>query len=253
MSRNFSTEEKWFWMWFPVSGGILIIIRCLGKRGFNPTKTVPEIFHNKPFHHLKLYQSLCGREYLSFLFWTLERECARTLGEGMPLWGWGAPGPQWETMSISWVWTGEERRRSKMSENKEDDPITASRNDHAQSKCHCALISNSVTYPLQELCLIVLLFQENKSFGASTICIHPLMYVKPCREHFYLGGGLSWCSAGYYYLSGGVGTYLSVPDASQIFHDMNEDQCMTLDIWVIYFPEWNITDVHIRLFMEREK
>jgi hypothetical protein len=31
--------------------------------------------------------------------------------------------------------------------------------------------------------LIVLLFQENKSFGASTICIHPLMYVKPCREH----------------------------------------------------------------------
>jgi hypothetical protein len=29
---------------------------------------------------------------------------------------------------------------------------------------------------------IVLLFQENKSFGASTICIHPLMYVKPCRE-----------------------------------------------------------------------
>jgi hypothetical protein len=32
------------------------------------------------------------------------------------------------------------------------------------------------------LCFIVLLFQENKSFGASTICIHPLMYVKPCRE-----------------------------------------------------------------------
>jgi hypothetical protein len=30
--------------------------------------------------------------------------------------------------------------------------------------------------------LIVLLFQENKSFGARTICIHPLMYVKPCRE-----------------------------------------------------------------------
>jgi hypothetical protein len=30
--------------------------------------------------------------------------------------------------------------------------------------------------------LIELLFQENKSFGASTICIHPLMYVKPCGE-----------------------------------------------------------------------
>ncbi len=69
-----------------------------------------------------------------------------------------------------------------MSESKEDDPTTASRNDYAQSECHCALYSNSVTYPLQELCLIVLLFQDNKSFGASTICIHLLMYRKPCRE-----------------------------------------------------------------------
>jgi hypothetical protein len=30
-----------------------------------------------------------------------------------------------------------------------------------------------------------LLFQENKSFGASTICIHPLMNTKkPCREQY---------------------------------------------------------------------
>jgi hypothetical protein len=28
------------------------------------------------------------------------------------------------------------------------------------------------------------LFQENKSFGASTICIHPLMYGQPCREQY---------------------------------------------------------------------
>ncbi len=62
-----------------------------------------------------------------------------------------------------------------MSESKEDNPITDSRNDYAQSECHCALYSNSVIYPLRELRLIVLLFQENKSFGASTICIHPLM------------------------------------------------------------------------------
>jgi hypothetical protein len=117
---------------------------------------------------------------------TLERECARTLEEGTPLWGRGAPGPQWETISVSWVWTGEERRRSKMSKKKEDDPITAPRNDHAQSKCYSASISNSVTYPLRELYLTVLLFQENKSFGASTICIHPLMYVKPCREQWHL-------------------------------------------------------------------
>jgi hypothetical protein len=70
-----------------------------------------------------------------------------------------------------------------MAESKEDDPTTASRDDYAQSECHCALYSNSVTYPPQESYLIVLLFQENKSFGASTICIHPLMYGKPCREH----------------------------------------------------------------------
>jgi hypothetical protein len=30
------------------------------------------------------------------------------------------------------------------------------------------------------------LFQENKSFGASTICIHPLMYVKLCREQLQM-------------------------------------------------------------------
>jgi hypothetical protein len=29
---------------------------------------------------------------------------------------------------------------------------------------------------------LYLLFQENKSFGAITICIHPLMYKKQCRE-----------------------------------------------------------------------
>jgi hypothetical protein len=81
------------------------------------------------------------------LFRTLGRECAGTLGEGTPFWGWGAPGPQWGTVSVSWVWTGEERRRSEMAENEEDSSTTASRNDHAQSKCHCASVNNSVTYP----------------------------------------------------------------------------------------------------------
>ncbi len=37
---------------------------------------------------------------------------------------------------------------------------------------------------LVTLYLLYLLFQENKSFGAITICIHPLMYKKPCREQF---------------------------------------------------------------------
>jgi hypothetical protein len=57
-----------------------------------------------------------------------------------------------------------------MTEDKEDGSIMASRNDynmHRVPKCHCASGSNSVTYPLRELCFTVLLFQKNKSFGAS--------------------------------------------------------------------------------------
>jgi hypothetical protein len=54
-----------------------------------------------------------------------------------------------------------------MTKDKEDGSITASRNDYAQSKCHCALGRHRVTYILRELWFIVLLFQENKSFGAS--------------------------------------------------------------------------------------
>jgi hypothetical protein len=64
---------------------------------------------------------------------------------------------------------------------KEDDSITASRNDHAQSKCQRAGPATSVNTH-HSIVFIILLFQENKSFADSTICIHPLMYVKPCRE-----------------------------------------------------------------------
>jgi hypothetical protein len=39
---------------------------------------------------------------------------------------------------------------------------------------------------LVTLYLLYLLFQENKSFGAITICIHPLMYKKPWREQYIL-------------------------------------------------------------------
>jgi hypothetical protein len=72
-----------------------------------------------------------------------------------------------------------------MAGSKEGDPTTASRDDYAQSEC-IVQYSNSVAYSLQEPFLIVLLFQENKSFGASTICIHPLMYGKLCREQYLL-------------------------------------------------------------------
>jgi hypothetical protein len=73
-----------------------------------------------------------------------------------------------------------------MRRREEDDPFMASGCDHAQSELTCiANKKKACKYP-SNIVLIALLFQENKSFGASTICIHPLMYVKPCREQ----GGL---------------------------------------------------------------
>jgi hypothetical protein len=79
-------------------------------------------------------------------------------------------------------------RRDKMARSKEDDPITAPRNDHAQSKCRCAWPAASVNTRCSVV-LIVLLFQENKSCGDNTICIHPLMYVESCREQKLPGYG----------------------------------------------------------------
>ncbi len=38
----------------------------------------------------------------------------------------------------------------------------------------------------------MLLFQENKSFGFITICIHPLMYKKPCREQLEYKWSGNW-------------------------------------------------------------
>ncbi len=102
--------------------------------------------------------------------------CADPVGRDAT-WGVGGPGPS--------VGAGERQlsldRGGEKSGSKEDDPITASRNDHAQSKCQRAWPTIDVNTHVSNV-FIVLLFQENKSFGASTICIHPLMYVKPCRE-----------------------------------------------------------------------
>jgi hypothetical protein len=73
-------------------------------------------------------------------------------------------------------------RSDKMRGWREDDPFMASECEHAQSELTCiANKKKACKYP-SNIVLIALLFQENKSFGASNICIHPLMYVKPCRE-----------------------------------------------------------------------
>jgi hypothetical protein len=69
-----------------------------------------------------------------------------------------------------------------MRRRREDDPFMASECEHAQSELMCiANKKKACKYP-SNIVLIALLFQENNSFGASTICIHPLMYVKPCWE-----------------------------------------------------------------------
>ncbi len=73
---------------------------------------------------------------------------------------------------------------------KKDNPFVASECELAQSKFTCTAQEESVKCVniLVTLYLLYLLFQENKSFGAITICIHPLMYKKPCREQFIFSG-----------------------------------------------------------------
>jgi hypothetical protein len=91
--------------------------------------------------------------------------CADPRGGDATL-GAGGPGPQWETMSVSWVWTGEVRRHYEISASKVDDPITASRNDHAQSKCHQASVSNSVNIHHKHCVIHSVIFYP---FGHSTL------------------------------------------------------------------------------------
>ncbi len=71
----------------------------------------------------------------------------------------------------------------KLQEVKEDYPFMASRCEHAQSKFTC--IAKKKVCDVNVLVTLYLLFQENKSFGTITICIHPLMYEKPCREQLF--------------------------------------------------------------------
>ncbi len=66
-------------------------------------------------------------------------------------------------------------------ENQEDDPITAQSYQHAQSKSTCIAGKREANPLYVYMCnnitmyLLYSLFQENKSFGIRTICIHPLM------------------------------------------------------------------------------
>ncbi len=66
-------------------------------------------------------------------------------------------------------------------EDKENDPFTAQSYPHAQSKLMCIVGRWRANHYNVYMCdnitvyLLYLLFQENKSFGVRTICIHPLM------------------------------------------------------------------------------
>jgi hypothetical protein len=68
------------------------------------------------------------------VFWTLRRECARTLWEGTPFWGKRDQGPQVGSVSVSWTRTEEAERRDKMRKHEEDDLFMASGCDYAQSE-----------------------------------------------------------------------------------------------------------------------
>ncbi len=85
----------------------------------------------------------------------------------MPSWGWGGPAPQERERGRSWFRTMGEERRSSMTTETGDGLATTPRDGYVQSECYCALYLNCVVYLQWKLCLIVLLLQENKSFGAS--------------------------------------------------------------------------------------
>jgi hypothetical protein len=73
-----------------------------------------------------------------------------------------------------------------MAEDKEDDPFTASRDSYAQSECHVLCITSSIMYIMYSFqksrALLYSCFRKINHLVSDTICIHPLMYVKPCRE-----------------------------------------------------------------------
>ncbi len=68
-------------------------------------------------------------------------------------------------------------RMRRRQEDEEDDPCMASGCQHAQSELMCTARKTKMNVLVMYIFvyLLYLLFQENKSFGASTICIHPLM------------------------------------------------------------------------------
>jgi hypothetical protein len=68
-------------------------------------------------------------------------------------------------------------RMRRRQQDEEDDPFMASGCQHAQSEFMCIARKMKVNVLVMYIFvyLLYLLFQENKSFGASTICIHPLM------------------------------------------------------------------------------
>ncbi len=152
---------------------------CLAQDGGPAVFFNDNISYHRPIPLLTIV-SLCWTMPLMFMFRIPVRECARTLWMWAPFWGRGDRIPEAGTRSVSWTQIREERRRDRMrrrQEAKEDDPFMASICQHAQSKLVCIARKKQVNVSLilYSLYWLYLLFQENKSFGASTICIHPLM------------------------------------------------------------------------------
>ncbi len=104
--------------------------------------------------------------------------------------GKGAPVPQEGAVSVSWFRTVEEGRYSEMTEDKEDGSIMTSRDSYAQSECCVYCIMSNIMYIMyphqKSRALLYSCFRKINHLVPVTICIHPLMYVKSCREQLQL-------------------------------------------------------------------
>ncbi len=98
----------------PLQTGPFCTVHSLERKDFNATTKTSEI---KRFTFVPDYG---------------EEVCADP-GKGYATLGVGGPGPQQGTVRVSWSQTGEEERRSKMTEDIEDGSFTASRDSYAQS------------------------------------------------------------------------------------------------------------------------
>jgi hypothetical protein len=112
-----------------------------------------------------------------------------TLWIGAPFWRERDRVPQAGTKSVSWAHKGKRKDVIRWGDDRKSRsqgrlPLHGFKTRACTEWVHMHSPRRKCVNILVTLYLLYLLFQENKSFGAITICIHPLMYKKPCREQW---------------------------------------------------------------------